>query len=95
MHHQTLRQCDHAFKYGGYFNETDGTDSTNTYGLIAKVDTSVCCLSRSVICGLSVMQLENTSDMTKSVQLFGLLSRLETETKDTPVEPMVIDGTNP
>ena len=77
MHLQTPRQCDHAFEYECYFNETDGIHSTNKYGLIAKVDTSVCCVCRSVICGLSTMQSENTLDIAKSAQLFGLLSRLE------------------
>jgi len=36
--------------------------------------------------------LENTLDITKSAQLFGLLSRLENETEGLPVVPSVIDG---
>jgi hypothetical protein len=90
-HRQTPTQRELAFEYGGYFVETDGTHSTNKYGLIAKVDVSVDCLGKSIIVGVSTMQSENALDNTKSSNLFGLSSRQEGESKENPGEVLIID----
>ena len=63
---------EYAQTYGQYFACVDGTNGTNQYGLICVPHTSVDCLGKSVIVGVSFMRTENGVDIKKELTVFSM-----------------------
>ena len=71
-HIQTKLMKEYAQTYGQYFACIDGTHGTNQYGLIYVPHTSVDCLGKSVIVGVSFMRTENGVDIKKGLTVFSM-----------------------
>ena len=87
---QTSVQREFALEFGAYFNEGDGTHSTNMYGLIAFLNVTVDSLGKSVILGIATMESENTERIVEAAEEFGLSTNVPNESAH--LHPTIVEG---
>ena len=73
--YQESMMREYAKEYGQCCAFVDGTHGTNVYGIVTVPFTTVDCLGLSTIVGLTTMLNENSADIIRSGELFGLSGR--------------------
>ena len=76
---QTAGQRSFAREFGTSFCEVDGTHDTTMYGNIAVLFTTVDSLGKSIIAGVATMEAENSKDIIKAADQFGLSCEIPKE----------------